>query len=65
MRGTWGYNEKDEQGFFLANQHQDCKILVKIKTDDVKTSIDDECSVNFLTMEFKSKKKGLGLNMIG
>ena len=65
MRGTWGYNDKDEQGFFTATQNQNCKVLLNIKSDTEKTSIDDECSINFTTMEFKSKKKGLGLNMKG
>ena len=65
MRGTWGYSEKDEQGFFMATQHQECKVLVSIRNDTEKTSVDDDCVVNFATMEFKSKKKGLGLNMKG
>ena len=65
IRGTWGYSEKDEQGFFTATQNQNCKALLNIKNDTEKTSIDDECSINFTTMEFKSKKKGLGLNMKG
>ena len=33
MHGSWGYNEKDEQGFFMAVQYQDSNVLFKIKND--------------------------------